>query len=250
MALSETARANHEKRFPNHVSVLGRTDPELVEIFGNFAFDQVLKNSRFDDPLRLLILLGSQIGNGAVTQFRIQAAAALNVGVSPIALKEVIYVSVPYIGMGRAVEFLGAANEVLTERGIELPLEGQSTTTAQNRVEKGAEIQKVLLGEQTYEQILAATPPEQMHIQSFLTAHCFGDHFTRGGLDLATRELVVFALLASMGGCEPQVRAHVIANANVGNDASTLVDVLTQILPFVGYARVLNALRELNAVAA
>jgi 4-carboxymuconolactone decarboxylase len=41
MAISNTARKNHEKPFPNHISTLAATDPELIEIFDNFAFDEV-----------------------------------------------------------------------------------------------------------------------------------------------------------------------------------------------------------------
>ena len=42
MAISETAQKNHEELFPNHKSTLKVTDPELIEVFDNFAFDEVL----------------------------------------------------------------------------------------------------------------------------------------------------------------------------------------------------------------
>ena len=42
MAPNERARQNHDARFSNHVSTLARTDPELIEVFDNFAFDEVL----------------------------------------------------------------------------------------------------------------------------------------------------------------------------------------------------------------
>jgi 4-carboxymuconolactone decarboxylase len=35
---------------------------------------------------------------------------------------------------------------------------------------------------------------------------------------------------------------------NVGNDKETLLSVMTQLLPYVGYPRTLNALRCLNEV--
>ncbi len=54
--------------------------------------------------------------------------AALNVGVTPVEVKEVVYHAVPYCGQARVFDFLHATNDVLTERGIELPLEAQSTT--------------------------------------------------------------------------------------------------------------------------
>ena len=53
-------------------------------------------------------------------------------------------------------------------------------------------------------------------------------------------------MLVSLGGCEPQVAGHVAANLNVGNDRSRLIDVLTQLLPYIGYPRTLNGLRMIN----
>jgi 4-carboxymuconolactone decarboxylase len=48
MAVSGTARKNHEQLFPGHVSTLAVTDPELIEVFDNFAFDEVLQHSDLD----------------------------------------------------------------------------------------------------------------------------------------------------------------------------------------------------------
>jgi len=42
MGISEFAIKNHEELFPNRQSTLMVTDPELIEIFDNFAFDEVL----------------------------------------------------------------------------------------------------------------------------------------------------------------------------------------------------------------
>jgi alkylhydroperoxidase/carboxymuconolactone decarboxylase family protein YurZ len=56
------------------------------------------------------------------------------------------------------------------------------------------------------------------------------------------------AMLVSLGGCEPQVAGHVAANLTVGNDRTRLLDVLTQLIPFVCHPRTLNALRVLDEV--
>ena len=71
---------------------------------------------------------------------------------------------------------------------------------------------------------------------------------TRKGLDARMRELVTFSMLLSLGGCEPQLKGHVQGNVSVGNDKKTLVSVVTQLLPYVGYPRTLNALRCINEV--
>jgi 4-carboxymuconolactone decarboxylase len=55
-------------------------------------------------------------------------------------------------------------------------------------------------------------------------------------------------MLISLGGCEPQAKGHVAANLNVGNDRGVLISLVTQLLPFIGYPRTLNALRVIDDV--
>jgi 4-carboxymuconolactone decarboxylase len=137
---------------------------------------------------------------------------------------------------------------VLAERGVELPLAGQSTTTPEDRAEKGLAAQQEIVGAERVDGMYASAPDDEMHIQRLLSANCFGDHYTRTGVDVATRELITFAILVSLGGCDPQVKGHVAANLNVGNDRAVLIDVLTQLLPFIGYPRTLNGLRAVDEV--
>ncbi len=113
-------------------------------------------------------------------------------------------------------------------------------------MEKGLAAQKQIVGNATVETLYATAPADQMHIQRWLSANCFGDHLTRSGLDLPTRELLTFSMLVSLGGCEAQVKGHVAANLNVGNGRATLIDVLTQLLSFIGYPRTLNGLQVVN----
>ncbi len=56
-------------------------------------------------------------------------------------------------------------------------------------------------------------------------------------------------MLVALGGADAQVRGHVAGNLNVGNDRGTLLAVLTQLLPFIGYPRTLNGLAAVNEVA-
>ena len=53
----------------------------------------------------------------------------------------------------------------------------------------------------------------------------------------------------TLGGCEPQLKGHIRGNLNLRNDKRTLLTVITQLLPYVGYPRSLNAIACLNEVA-
>ena len=63
---------------------------------------------------------------------------------------------------------------------------------------------------------------------------------------MKTRELLTSSMLASLGGCEAQLLGHVAANLSVGNDRRVLLGTITQLLPFIGYPRTLNAIRVIN----
>ena len=113
---------------------------------------------------------------------------------------------------------------------------------------KGLEIRRQIAGDEAVDRIPTSMPPDEQHIQRFLSANCFGDWVARGGIELPTRELLTFSMLAALGGCDPQLKAHVGANLRVGNDRQRLIDVATQLLPFIGYPRTLNALRAIDEV--
>jgi 4-carboxymuconolactone decarboxylase len=249
MAPNERAVKNHEQLFPNHVSTLAVTDPELIETFDNFAFDEVLRESKLDTKTRLMIQLAAIIACQAVNEYRVMLRAALNVGTSPIEAKEILYQSVPYLGKAKVFDFLHATNDVLKELDVALPLPPQSTTTPENRMEKGLAVQKEIIGIDVVEKLYAKSAQDQIHIQRFLSANCFGDNYTRTGLDIRTRELLTLSMLVALGGCDPQVKGHVAANLRVGNDRPRLIDVVTQLLPFIGYPRTLNGLRAIDEVA-
>jgi 4-carboxymuconolactone decarboxylase len=248
MASSEAAQHNHDELFGGHVSTLADTDPELIEYFDNFAFGEVSSHGSLDTRTRLIVQVAALIACQALREYRVMLGAALTVGVTPVEIKEIVYQAVPYVGMGKVFDFLHATNDILTERGIDLPLPGQSTTTPDTRMEQGRAVQSEIVGPDAVDAMYAGAPPDLLHIQRYLSGNCFGDHLTRTGLDLATRELVTLSLLASLGGCDAQVRGHVRGNLNVGNDRARLIDVVTQLLPFIGYPRALNAINAINEI--
>jgi len=247
MSISEIALKNHEELWPDYKSRAMDTDPELIELFDNFAFDEVIGYGNLETKTRVMMILGSTIACQAQGEYKMMVNAALNVGVTPVEVKEILYQSVPYVGIAKVVDFIYLTNGIFTERGITLPLESQSTTTPETRYEKGLKVQKEIFGD-TIDRMYEKSPKNQLHIQKYLSANCFGDYYTRNGLDIKTRELLTLSMLIALGGTESQIKGHIQGNINVGNDKEILLCVMTQLLPYVGYPRTLNALRCLNEI--
>jgi 4-carboxymuconolactone decarboxylase len=245
MAISEAAQREHDALFPNHQSPFKMTDPEFLELFDNWALGEVPTYGVLDVKMRLMLQLAALIACQSVNEYRVLMGGALNVGVTPVEVKEIVYQAVPYVGLARVFDFLRATNEALEARGVQLPLPPQSTTNPETRLEKGLALQRSVFGDRI-EQLHAQSPKDQPHIQRYLSANCFGDYYTRTGLDVKLRELLTFSFIASLGGCEAQLAGHVSGNLAVGNDRQVLLSAITQLLPFIGYPRTLNAIRIIN----
>ncbi len=249
--LTENATNYHDRMFPEYVSTAAKIDPELIERFDNFAFDEVINDPRVkvDDRTRFLSLLAVLMGCQGLDNFAQLLPAALRMGVTPVEIKEVVYQGVDYLGMGRVFPFLKAVNDTLTQLGVDLPLPGQATTTMENRLEKGAAVQTEIFGP-SMKGFAESGPEDTQHINRWLVDNCFGDFYTRTGLTLEEREMITFCFLYAQGGCEPQLKAHIAANFRMGNGKDYLIRIVSNNVPFIGYPRTLNALNCVREVAA
>lgn len=225
---------------------LSQTEPEYAAMWDNFINKDVKTHGSLDVKTRWLVVLASHIATQSVNAYKVLLNQALDDGVSPTEIKETVYQTVPYAGMAKAYDFITASNEVLKARGIQLPLKSEATTTPETRLEQGIAVQTAIFGE-TIPQMRQNAPQNLKHIQDYLSANCFGDNYTRTGLSLQMRELLTFVTIISMGGADAQAKAHAQGNINVGNHKDYLIDVITQLVPYIGYPRTLNALAAVNA---
>ena len=224
---------------------LYETDPEFMERFAHFAFDEVVneEGQQLEPATRYLAILSALMGCQGLDAFKSLIPQALEAGLTPVMIKEAVYQAVDYLGMGRVLPFLNGVNQVFKEQGIALPLEGQATTTLEDRLEKGSQAQVDIFGEGMRDFWKGG------HINRWLAANCFGDYYTRTGLDLKQREMITFCFLAAQGGCEPQLTSHASGNMRLGNDKAFLIRVISQCLPYIGYPRSLNAITCVNKAA-
>lgn len=247
--ITEEARAYREKIMPNTVGSLSRTDPEFAAIVENFAFDQIPNASDLDDRRRFLCILAGLMGVQARDMFQMMVEGALNFGVDPVEIKEVIYQGAAYLGMGRTLHFLKTCNEVFEAKGIDLPLESQQTATGAERLNAGNAIQVQIFGEGIRESWMKG-PQDRRYINKLLAENCFGDFYTRNGLSVPDREMVTFCFLVAQGGAHPQAISHAIANLKIGNSKEMLYDIMAHLVPYIGYPRALNGLAAIDNAGA
>ncbi len=247
MNRAELSKEKFKVLFGDHVGPLSETDPDLQEMLNRFIFGEVFYQGNLSDKLRELITLVVLTTNQNMEQLKAHVLAALHVGLSPVEIKEAVYQCAPYLGFPKTLNAIQQINEIYKVRNIVLPIESQKQVTEETRFDEGLKVQKSIFGE-VIDQMHKNAPDNQKHIQNYLSAFCFGDIYTRSGLDLKTRELLTLCILSALGGCEPQVKSHVIGNLNVGNDKNTLLSAITQSLPYMGFPRTLNAIACINEV--
>lgn len=245
MSISKKAIKFHEKMFPGYQTKLLETDPEFVELFDNFAFDEVVEQTLLDNHTRFLTILAVLLGSQSINEFKVMLTAAYNFKITPVEMKEIVYQGTAYLGIGRVLPFLHAVNDFCIAQNIQLPLDGQSTTLPETRHDTGEQAQMDIFGE-GMKNFDKSGPEESQHINKWLVENCFGDYYTRKGLDYRQRELITFCFLYAQGGCEPQLLSHIQANISLGNDKQLLINVISACIPFIGYPRTLNALKCIN----
>ncbi len=243
----EKSGEKYKQLFGDGVPAAYATDPDFQDILSRFIFGEVFHQGSLDDKQRELITLVVLTTNQTLPQLKAHVHAALNVGLTPIEIKEAVYQCAPYIGFPKTLNAIAETNEVLKARNIALPLESQKRVEEDNRFEQGLAVQVEIFGD-----IIAKNrenaPANQRHIQDDLSAFCFGDFYTRGGLELKTRELLTLCIVSALGGAENQVKAHVSGNLNVGHDKETMIAAITHCLPDMGFPRTLNALHCINEI--
>jgi 4-carboxymuconolactone decarboxylase len=80
-----------------------------------------------------------------------------------------------------------------------------------------------------------------------LTEFLFGDLYSRTGLDLETRELLVLCALATLG-LERQLRPHVTGAIKAGSSRDTVLAALIHCFPYIGFPHAMNAIRVVREV--
>ena len=238
----------YERLFgPRDTSAPG-DDPELMEILRGFIFGDVFGTGVLDDRTRELITVTVLACLQALPQLRSHAGAALRVGVEPVQLREAVYQLAPFIGFPYTLNAVAVINEVFRGQGISLPLSPQGTVTDADRTARGLEIQGPLYGSEISDNLVDLPAPFAEALPRFLTEFCFGDFYTRGGLTLAQRELLVLCALTAIGDTAAQLGPHGRACIEVGNSKTEVVAALVQCFPYVGFPRTIAAIRAVKGL--
>ncbi len=243
----QIAQQNRQKLLGEDTTAMDTTDPELAAIRDRLVYGELADKGTLSLHQKMLVTMVVLTASQTTDDIYVQTKAALRAGIAAPVIREAVLQCTPYIGFPKTQQALRYVSKCFSDMGIDVP-ENQATVTEESRFADGLARQKAIFGD-AIDKMHASAPEGQKDIMvQHLTAFCFGDFYTRKGLDLKTRELLTFAIVSTLGGCEAQVKAHVQGNANVGNTKQNLTDCLCWMMPDIGFPRTLNALACVNAV--
>ena len=232
------------------VSDLAKTDPEYARFFKYFDEEEVAKTVEpvLGKAHRHFVILAALLGCGGKEEFEVRLPQALDAGVTPTQVREIVYQATAYLGMGRVRGFVDIMNRVFTSRSVKLPLPDTTEQKDVERVVKGEAAQVEIFGA-GMKGFATSGPEKTVAIRRWFSANCFGDYYVRSGLSLQERELVTFCYLAAQGDTTAQMAAHAAGNLKMGNNEEILISACLQLAPLLGYPRTLNALAVVEKAA-
>ena len=130
------------------VSDLAKTDPEYARFFKYFDEEEVAKTVEpvLGKAHRHFVILAALLGCGGKEEFEVRLPQALDAGVTPTQVREIVYQATAYLGMGRVRGFVDIMNRVFTSRSVKLPLPDTTEQKDVERVVKGEAAQVEIFG--------------------------------------------------------------------------------------------------------
>jgi 4-carboxymuconolactone decarboxylase len=115
------------------------------------------------------------------------------------------------------------------------------------RYVRGLETRRKVLGDEHVDRSLRDATDFTSPAQAFVTEFCWGDVWTRPGLDRRTRSLINLAMLTALNR-KHEFRVHVRGAINNGCTAEEIQETLLQTIVYCGAPAGLEAFREAQAV--
>ncbi|GAA0595782.1 carboxymuconolactone decarboxylase family protein [Streptomyces crystallinus] len=223
--------------------------PDLGRMTVSFGYGELLANDRLTLRQREVATVAALCAMGtAAPQLRFHIDGALNVGVTPAEVVEVILHTAVYAGIPAALNGLTVAREAFGDRPG-LSYEPTDTGERERRYERGlAKLAEV--DGHAGDAVIASLRDIAPDLGRYIIEFAFGDIYSRPGLDLKSRELATVALCTALGTAAPQLRVHIHGLLNVGGTREEVVEVITQMAGYAGFPAALNGVAAAREVFA
>lgn len=119
--------------------------------------------------------------------------------------------------------------------------------TDQERMKAGIKVRKEVLGAENVERTLSAADDYTGPWQDYVNRACWGEVWTRPGIDARTRSMLTLAILATLGK-STELQSHTRGAFNNGCSVEDIQEVFFHVAVYAGVPAAFDAFRSTQAV--
>jgi 4-carboxymuconolactone decarboxylase len=222
--------------------------PEMAKLLMEFAYGDVYSRPGLDRKSRQIATMAALTAMGnAKPQLKFHIGAALNIGVPPEEIIDVMYVTTVFAGFPSGLNGISVAREVFQEKGVSLSQDKMPVTKGETRRERGLEaVNRTSKG--TGEKVIKGLSDIAPDMGSFIIDFAYGDIISRNILSPKHKEIAMIAVCVAKGTMEPQMRVHMHAGLNIGLTKQEIVELMTHMAVYAGFPAALNGLSAARQV--
>lgn len=221
--------------------------PELDDLVAEVTFGAVWSRPGLALPDRMIATLAALCAVQRLNHLHRYVGAALDLGLDPTAIVEILVQCGIYAGFTASEEAIGVAGMVFAERGVSLPDEAAAPASLEELTAQGRELLETLHGSRGYEGYAAPDNRVTGALYPLAIQYGYGEIWHRPGLDRRQRALCAVAAFTALR-LEGQVRKFGQSALNAGLAGGEIIEAVIQTAPYSGFAPALNALAALSDV--
>jgi 4-carboxymuconolactone decarboxylase len=196
---------------------------------------------------RMICALAALSCGPRLVALRRHIGAALDLGLSTLAIRETLVQASLYAGFSAAEESLALAGEIFAERGLAFPPDPPEDVSLEELTRRGTALMERLHGARARQGYAAPDNPITGALYPTAIQYGYGEIWFRPGLEHRERALVAVAGFTALRLPE-QVAKFGESALNLGLSKTEIVEAIIQTAPLTGFPPALNALGVIGAV--
>ena len=236
---------------PSHYSLPGidQLAPDLKRIVDEALWGSVWTRPGLDMESRCMCTVAALTALGQMPLLRRNIERALNLGVAPDQIVEVVMQMTFLVGIPSVESAMKLTKDIFEEQGIEFsPTRAYDTTRTVEELHQN--------GLRIYDEQMGAPPlypvddPDsvEMELQKFIEEYHWGAIHSRPGLDAKTRALCSLSAMTVQGQYDRQIRRLIEGAINVGATPQEIMEVFFQLVFYGSYTNSRTAMRVARSV--
>jgi 4-carboxymuconolactone decarboxylase len=238
--LREQGIAIERRLFPKHEQV-----PGFANLLNEAALGGVWQRPGLELPDRMLCSIAALAVFPRLRALRRHIEGALDLGMQPAAVREILVQAGLYAGFSGTEETLALAAEIFADRDIPFPDDPPEDASLEELSRRGLDVMKDVHQERAGQGYAAPDNPVTGALYQTAIRYGYGEIWFRPGLERRQRALVAIAGFTAMRLPE-QASKFGQSALNLGVTKSEVIEAIIQTAPYSGFPPALNALAAIS----